>query len=566
MNHELQYAVAEPDRRQVLRWLAGAGIGGAVFQRAVAAQLENNRQVTLEMIQQAEWIAGISFTDEERKATLQALQAQQQKLNSLRAVKVDYGMPPALVFNPTPGKLHEGEVRRGTIHVPERDIRRPQSDDDLAFLPVTSLARLIRSKQISSVELTRCYLERLHQLDKVLLCVVTFTDDLAISQAKRADEELAAGRVRGPLHGIPWGAKDLIAVPGYKTTWGATPFQDQMLDVTATVASRLEEAGAVLVAKLSLGALAWGDGWFRGMTRNPWHPETGSSGSSAGSAAAIAAGLVGFALGSETLGSIISPCRVCGCAGLRPTFGRVSRYGCMSLAWSMDKIGPICRSVEDCALVFDAIHGADGLDPTAVDRPFAWPPRDPKSLRVGFVSRKEKPDDEREELKVLRELGVTLVPIQLPDDIPASALTIILDAEATAVFDELVRTGRLEGTGLWPNSFRRGEFLTAVEYLRANRVRRQLMQKMDEMMKHVDVYVGGNDLTITNFTGHPTVVLPVGVETKEDRSVPQTITFTGQLYGESDLLALAIAYEQALGWQARPDLAKLRKLAESPPM
>ena len=259
---------------------------------------------------------------------------------------------------------------------------------------MTSLAQLLRTRQVSSVELTKLYLERLHLFDKALNCVVTFTDDLALRQAQRADDEIAAGKYRGPLHGVPWGAKDLIAVPGYKTTWGATPFENQVLDVTATVAERLEAAGAVLLAKMSLGALAWGDGWFRGMTRNPWNPDAGSSGSSAGSASATAAGLLPFALGSETLGSIISPCRVCGCTGLRPTFGRISRFGCMALAWSMDKIGPISRSVEDCALVFDAIHGADGRDPSAVDRPFAWPSsRDVKSLRVGYFERKNSGTD-----------------------------------------------------------------------------------------------------------------------------------------------------------------------------
>jgi Asp-tRNA(Asn)/Glu-tRNA(Gln) amidotransferase A subunit family amidase len=343
------------------------------------------------------------------------------------------------------------------------------------------------------------------------------------------------------------------------------------LDTTATVAERLESAGAVLLAKLSLGALAWGDGWFRGMTRNPWNPDVGSSGSSAGSAAATAAGLAGFTIGSETLGSIISPCRVCGCTGLRPTFGRVSRFGCMTLAWSMDKLGPICRSVEDCVLVFDAIHGADKRDASAVDRPFAWPAsRDIKTLRVGYFERKgsgnsEKVEtrDERPELKVLKELGVTLVPIQLPDKLPASALTVILDVESTAVFDELVRGNKLDGTGLWPNSFRRGQLIPAVEYVRANRIRTQLMQQMAEVMKQVDCYVGGNDLVITNLTGHPTVVLPDGLESKDGRELPRTITFTGQLYGEADLLLLARAYEQAIHFAGRPDMVALKQLAEA---
>ena len=246
---------------------------------------------------------------------------------------------------------------------------------------------------------------------------MTLTEEVALKQAAKADHEIASGRYRGPLHGIPWGAKDLIAYPGYPTTWGATPFKNRVIDVTASVAARLEEAGAVLLAKLTLGALAMGDQWFGGRTRSPWNPRVGSSGSSAGSASAAAAGLVGFAIGSETLGSIVSPCRACGASGLRPTFGRVSRHGCMTLSWSMDKLGPITRSVEDCALVFDAIHGADGLDWAAVDQPFDWPPKvDFSSLKVGYIEERNRPADEREELKVLRKLGFELVPMTLPEE------------------------------------------------------------------------------------------------------------------------------------------------------
>ena len=560
------------DRRQFLQVLGAAGVGSAVFQRALAAQVAANREVTLEMIQQAEWIAGVEYDDEERKGALSEMQAQLQKLDMLRAARVDYATPPAITFNPTPGELHQGEVKNGTARVIQPvEVHRPESVEELAFLPVTALSQLLRTRQLSSTELTKLYLERLHQFDKVLQCVVTFTDELALRQAQRADEELAAGKWRGPLHGIPWGAKDLIAVPGYKTTWGALPFENQQLDVMATVAERLEAAGAVLLAKLSLGALAWGDGWFRGKTRNPWNPESGSSGSSAGSASATAAGLVGFAIGSETLGSIISPCRICGCTGLRPTFGRISRFGCMALSWSMDKLGPICRSVEDCALVFDAIYGADGRDFSAVNRPFTWPPsRKVAALRVGYFEPKPTKDgkeevksEDRPEIKILRDLGVTLVPIKLPEGLPIGALTVILDAESTAAFDELVRNDRLEGTGLWPNSFRRGEFIPAVEYLRANRHRTTLMQQMAELMKQVDCYVGGNDLTITNLTGHPTVIVPNGTAMKDGLELPTTITFTGQLYGEADLLLLAHVYQQAVGFAGRPNMEALRERAKA---
>jgi Asp-tRNA(Asn)/Glu-tRNA(Gln) amidotransferase A subunit family amidase len=370
---------------------------------------------------------------------------------------------------------------------------------------------------------------------------------LALAQAEKADREIAAGRYRGPLHGVPWGAKDLIAYPGFKTTWGAGVFQGQVLNEKATVARRLEEAGAVLVAKLTLGALAWGDEWFGGMTRNPWNPKEGSSGSSAGSASAAVAGLVGFAIGSETLGSIVSPCRRCGASGLRPTFGRVSRHGCMSLGWSMDKLGPICRSIEDCALVFGAIHGADGLDPTAVDRPFSWPAqRDLRTYSVGYIEG-GPPVNERRELVVLKDLGVKLVPIKLPSKYPVGALTVILNTEAAAVFDDLTRRGISEGIGKWGSSFRQGEFVPAVEYLRANRVRTLLMREMQELMEGLDAYVGGDDLTITNLTGHPTAVLPDGMRKQNGVETPGSITFTGKLFGETELLALAHTYQEATG-------------------
>jgi Asp-tRNA(Asn)/Glu-tRNA(Gln) amidotransferase A subunit family amidase len=402
---------------------------------------------------------------------------------------------------------------------------------------------------VSSSELTQLSLARLKRFDPLLKCVVTLTEDLALKQAARADQELAAGKSRGPLHGIPWGAKDLIAYPGYPTNWGATPFKGRVLNVMASVAARLEEAGAVLVAKLSLGALAMGDLWFGGRTRSPWDPRSGSSGSSAGSASAAAAGLVGFAIGSETLGSIVSPCRACGATGLRPTFGRVSRHGCMSLAWSMDKIGPIARSVEDCALVFDAIHGHDGLDPSAVDQPFAWPPHlSLGELKIGYVEEPRRPTETREELKVLRELGFNLVPIELPTGLPLRAITLMLGTEAAAVFDELTRKHVTEGLNSWPETFRQGQFVPAVEYLRAARVRTLLMRSMAKLMKTVDLYVGsGQDLVITNLAGHPSVVFPGGFADHDGRPAPGSITLTGRLYDESTLLAVAHAYQRATG-------------------
>jgi Asp-tRNA(Asn)/Glu-tRNA(Gln) amidotransferase A subunit family amidase len=548
-----------PARRQVLRLLAGLGVGSAVFRRALAAEVQKAAAVTPDMIRQAEWIAGLTLSDDERKALVAGMTRALSNFRALRAVPLPNDVPLALAFQPAPWLAPAGETSRGVVEPSSQAApQRPAASDDLAFLPVGTLANLVRTRQVSSVELTKLYLDRLRKYDPVLHCVVTLTEDLALKQAEKADQEIAAGRYRGPLHGIPWGAKDLIAYPGYKTTWGAAPFKGQTLDVKATVARRLEDAGAVLVAKLSLGALAMGDRWFGGMTRSPWDPKQGSSGSSAGSACAAAAGLVGFALGSETLGSIVSPCRQCGATGLRPTFGRVSRYGCMTLAWSMDKIGPITRCVEDCALVFGAVHGFDGLDPSAVDRPFAWPPRrDLRALRVGYVEG-SRPAKDRDELRVLRDLGVRLVPIKLPDKYPVSALLIILGTEAAAAFDDLTRRGVTEGLNSWPQTFRQGQFVPAVEYLRANRIRSLLMQEMEAVTSQIDAYVGGNDLLITNLTGHPTVVMPDGFHKGKDAETPTAITFTGRLYGEAELLAVAHAYQQATGFHLRhPPMDKL---------
>jgi Asp-tRNA(Asn)/Glu-tRNA(Gln) amidotransferase A subunit family amidase len=548
-----------PTRRRLLQALAGLGIGSAVFQRALAADTDKAAAVTPDMVHQAEWIAGLTLTDEDRKAVASALNQTLHSFEMMRRVKIPHEVPPALSFHPAPWLPPSSEpVRRGVEASVQAAPKKPDTPDHLAFLPVTALAALVRTRQVSSVELTKLYLERLRKYDPVLHCVVTYTDDLALKQAEHADREIAAGRYRGPLHGIPWGAKDLIAYPGYKTTWGAAPFKDQVIDTKATVARRLEEAGAVLVAKLTLGALAMGDHWFGGMTRNPWDPKRGSSGSSAGPGAATAAGLVGFAIGSETLGSIVSPSSVCGVTGLRPTFGRVSRHGCMTLSWSMDKLGPMCRSVEDCALVLGAIHGFDGFDFSAVDRPFTWPPRrDLRTLKVGYIA-EQGSVNARAELRLLRDLGVRLVPIKLPSKHPLGALTLILDTEAATVFDELTRKGVTEGLNSWPRTFRKGQFVPAVEYLRANRIRTLVMREMEEVMSQVDLYVGGNDLLLTNLTGHPTVVLPNGFRKSGEVELPTSITFTGRLYGETELLAVAHAYQQATGHHLkRPPMDKL---------
>jgi len=552
-------------RRDTLKTLAALGIGSAAFQRALAAQVESSGKVSPEMIRQAEWVAGLELSDEERETTARSVEKSLASFQSLRKVEVGYEVPPALSFVPAPGlRPSQGVVRRNQASPTEsRAPKRPDTDEALAFLPVSELSALVRAGLVSSTELTKLYLGRLKRFDPLLKCVVTLTEPLALEQAARADAELAAGLYRGPLHGIPWGAKDLIAYPGYPTTWGATPFKDRVINEKATVAARLEEAGAVLVAKLTLGALAQGDRWFGGMTRSPWDPRRGSSGSSAGSASAVAAGLVGFAIGSETLGSIVSPCKACGASGLRPTFGRVSRHGCMSLSWSMDKLGPIARSMEDCALVLDAIHGFDGLDPSAVDHPFDWPPRRSlHGLKVGYFEKIGQAQDARTDLRILRELGATLIAIELPDEYPTSAVALMLRTEAAAAFDDLTRRHVTEGLNSWPAAFLQGQFTPAVEYLRAARVRSLLMTSMARLMESVDLYVdSGNDLEITNLTGHPTVVLPNGFELLDGRDVPASITFTGRLYDESTLLAVAHAYQQATGHHLkRPPLE--RYLAE----
>lgn len=547
-------------RRHVLAALAGVGVGTIAFQRALAAQAEQAGKVTPELIEQAEWIAGIKLSEEDRKSVAAAVERDQRKFEALRKVDLKNSVPPALSFFAAPPQEATARIDRQEIQpLPSKEaVERPTADEDLAFLPVTKLAALLKAKKVSSTELTKLYLARLKKYDPLLKCVVTLTEELALQQAQRADEEIAAGKYQGPLHGIPWGAKDIIAVPGYKTTWGAGHYQDQSLEVEATVARRLREAGAVLVAKLSVGSLALGDEWFGGLTRNPWNPVEGSSGSSAGSTSAVVAGLVGFALGSETLGSIVSPCRRCSASGLRPTFGRVSRFGCMTLCWSMDKIGPLARSVEDCALVLGAIHGSDPNDITAVNRHFAWPPQvEIASLKVGYFEG-DRPPAEKRAIEVLKKLGVALVPIMLPQKYPVGPLTLILNTEAAAAFDDLTRAGVRDGIGKWGTTFRQGQFVPAVEYLRACRIRTLVMQEMAEVMAGIDAYVGGDDLVLTNFTGHPTVIVPDGERPESTSGQPGTITFTGTLFGESKLLALAHAYQQASGAHLKhPPLEKL---------
>ena len=555
-----------PSRRELLAAAAALGFGNATFQRAVAAEAVNAANpldpvaVTAEMVKNAEWVSGVELTDDQRKQVAAAMTRALLDFAALHKIDVPNSLPPAIHFIPDlvtgqqAPRPFQGPPTIRTYGPPEVEEKRPAKDEDLAFLPLATLSKLVRDKRVSSVELTKLYLARLKQYDPALKCVVTTTDELALKQAEAADREIATGKYRGPLHGIPWVAKDLIAYPGYRTTWGAGHYKEQVIEEKAAVAARLDAAGAVLTAKVTLGTLALGDVWFGGTTRNPWNVKQGSSGSSAGSASSVSAGLTAFGIGTETQGSILSPCTRCGVTGLRPTFGRVSRAGCMTLAWSMDKLGPIARSVEDCALVFNAIHGADVNDPASVTRPFAWPyTADIKKLRVGYVGANE----DREDLKVLKELGVTLVPIALPQKLVLPALQLILTVESAAAFDDVALKNLDEGLGFWPPTFRRGRFIPAVEYLRAQRVRTLLMREMAKVMETVDLYVGGNDLVMCNMTGHPTVVLPNGLA---KGNVPTAITFTGRLWGESELLAVAKAYQEATGHHLKhPDMSKVTR-------
>jgi Asp-tRNA(Asn)/Glu-tRNA(Gln) amidotransferase A subunit family amidase len=559
------------DRRRFLAFVSAFGASSAWL----GAQEEKTPSALATALAEAEKLSGLELTPAEREMMVQGLEDLRAGYQRIREVAIPNSVPPALSFAVEPGAPSQpaaaSPVRLSSP--PAVAMGLPANLEDLAFAPLAQLSRLLRARQLRSLDLTKMYLARLKKLDPALHCVVHFTEERALAAALRADQEIAAGTYRGPLHGIPWGAKDLLAAKGTPTTWGSVPYKEQEIGEDSTAVDRMEKAGAVLVAKLSLGELAMGDVWFGGMTRNPWNLEQGSSGSSAGSAAASVAGLVGFALGTETLGSIVSPCTRTGATGLRPTFGRVSRHGAMALSWSMDKIGPIGRNVEDCALVFHALHGADGLDPTAVDRPFAWDPdRDPRTLRVGYCKSifEAKPAEGREEwhafdlavLDVLRAQGIRLVPIELPQ-LPVQPLRVILSAEASAAFDELTRSAKddtlvRQTPDAWPNRFRLGQTIPAVAYIQANRIRTLLMREMAKLTADLDAYVcpsyGGDNLLLTNLTGHPAVVVPNGF--RKD-GTPTSITFTGKLFGEAEALTLAKAYQGATDFHLRRPQVKV---------
>ncbi len=538
-----------------------------------AQETKPENPLTEAQIQAAASLIGLSFTAQEIELMRDDLFEQQQTYAQMRKIPLGNEVPPALYFDPfaqaTMPVLAETKPR----FAEPGPVSLPVDEEDLAFMTVGQLSALIHARKLTSVALTKLYLERLKTYGPKLECVISLLEERALAQAAERDAELAAGHWRGPLHGIPFGAKDLFAVRGTRTTWGATPYKDQIIDDTATVVARCEAAGAVLVAKLTLGALAWGEVWYGGMTRNPWNLEQGSSGSSAGSAAATAAGLVAFSLGTETYGSIVSPSTRCGVTGLRPSFGRVSRAGAMALTWSMDKVGPICRSVDDCALVFDVIRGRDGRDATVRDAPFPYDATKPlNGLRVGYLAAafEEEHDGKAADqavLERLRSLGLELAPIALPE-LPVDGMNLIISVEGAAAFDELTRSNRDDQLVrqiryAWPNFFRKARLVPAVEYLQANRLRSQLMAAMERTFSAFDVIVtpsfGGNSLLATNLTGHPCVVLPDGFAAANE---PASICFLGRLFGEADLLRVALAYQNATDHhRQRPQAYKQEKAA-----
>jgi Asp-tRNA(Asn)/Glu-tRNA(Gln) amidotransferase A subunit family amidase len=606
------------DRRNFMKTCSGMGLAGTLLPGVLwaQAQAEGAKKITKEMIDSAAAVADIPISDEYKEMMLENLNDQAKGYEEIYKLRIPNSVDPALVFDPVlPGMKLETERRPLRISkAPSTGASgAPKNLEDLSFASVRELAELVRTKKVSSVALTEMYLGRLKKYDSTLKFVVTLTEERALAQAKKADEEIAAGKYRGPLHGLPWGAKDLLAVKGYPTTWGAGGFENQIIEEDATVVKRLDKAGAVLVAKLTLGALAQGDVWFGGVTRNPWNTNQGSSGSSAGPASATAAGCVAFSVGSETLGSISSPSTRCGCTGLRPSFGLVPRTGAMALSWSMDKLGPICRAVEDCALVLNAIYGRDGKDRTVQPAAFNWDANlDWRKLRVGYLKAdfERKPDDQqaaaKEEppatpeeqkkrddqkkrreaararaeydrkyndaaLAKLREMGVNLVAVEMPK-LPYEAMIVMLTAEAAAAFDDLTRSGKdklltAQKDFDWPNTFRSARFIPAVEYIQAARARRMAMRDVAKVFEGFDVIVAptqGEQLVITNLTGHPSVILPNGLRGSDapkpasddpgdfrnagGPGTPASLTFLGNLYGEAKLLAFARAYQEATGF------------------
>jgi Asp-tRNA(Asn)/Glu-tRNA(Gln) amidotransferase A subunit family amidase len=531
-----------------------------IFSIAVSAQ----DTLSKKDIPAAARLLDLSFTQKEMDTMYEGVKENLEGYRMMHKQTLNNNVPMSLWQSPVLPGMHFNEKQEKINWNISSNLQMPQNINELAFYNILQLASLIKNKKISSVALTQFFIDRLKKYGDTLQCVITLTEEIAMQQAKQADYEIAQGKYRGPLHGIPYGLKDLFAVKGTKTTWGAAPYKNQVIDEDAFVYQQLKAAGAVLVAKFTLGALAMGDYWYGGRTKNPWNTKTGSSGSSAGSTSATVAGLVPFAIGTETWGSIVSPSATCGATGLRPTFGSISRSGAMTLSWSLDKVGSICRSAEDAAVVFNYIHGTDGYDMSAVNKPFNYKPKaDIKKMKIGYAKNyfDKITDTSRNEWKVLaayKSLGVELIPVNFPDSgvYNFNIMDIVISAECAAAFDEFTRNNiddemTQQGKGDWPNSFRVSRLMSAVEYINANRHRFLLMQKVNEVMKNVDVLIcptrgSGNQGAITNLTGHPVVCMPTGFDKRFN--LPTSITLIGNLYDEASILAAAKAYQDATPW------------------
>jgi Asp-tRNA(Asn)/Glu-tRNA(Gln) amidotransferase A subunit family amidase len=546
-------------------------LAGLIFATSVSAQTPPTPAKTADMAAAAR-VFDLQFSQQELDSMYDGVQENLANYRLMHKQKLANSVPMSLWQSPLlPGMtLNQGKDK---IRWKLPATKLPENRNELAFMSIAELAYLVKNKKISSVDLTSFFINRIKKYGDTLQCVISITEELAMAQAKKADKEIAAGNYRGPLHGIPYGLKDLFAVRGTKTTWGAAPYKEQVIDEDAYVYQRLQEAGAVLVAKFTLGALAMGDYWYGGRTRNPWNTATGSSGSSAGSASATAAGLIPFAIGTETWGSIISPASTCGLSGLRPTFGSISRSGGMTLSWSLDKIGPICRSASDAAIVFAFIHGTDGADASAVNARFDYQQSaDARQLRIGYAKNyfDRIKDTSRSEWKVLRsfqDAGYTLIPVDFPDSAayPFNIMDVVISAEAAAAFDEFTRNNvddemTRQGKYDWPNSFRVSRLMTAVEYINANRHRYLLMKNVNDIMNTIDVLIcptrgSGNQSAITNLTGHPAICVPTGFDNRQ--RLPTSITFLGRLYEEGKLLTVAETYQQLTDWhQQHPEWLK----------
>ncbi len=580
-------------RRNFLAQCSALGVGGTLLPGLLWAEMQqtSSQAITLAMLKSATAMAGLSFSEDDEKTMLNAVNQSLTRMTTLRMIKIPNDVSPPFHFSALVPGMTINRTRQ-PFRMSTPPVKRPANLEEVAFWPVVQLAQLVKTRQVTSRELTQMYLDRLHKYNPLLNCAVTICDELAMNQASRADTELAAGKYRGPLHGIPWGAKDIIAVKGYKTTWGSGAYQDQNIDQDASIVEMLREAGAVLVAKLATGEIAQGDRWFGGQTKSPWDPSQGSGGSSAGPGCATAAGLVGFSIGTETSGSILGPSARCGVTGLRPTLGRISREGVMALSWTQDRLGPMCRYAEDCAIVMSVIARPDSRDLSVADLPFNWNAQlDIRKLRIGYLKTAfaENTDPvgrqhQQATLDALTALGVKLLPVEVPDfttDVSA------INVESATFFDEMMREGRdkkLTNLGR-ANGWKGARTLPAVDYLQSQRIRMMMMMKLAEATAHVDVYLGpgngggagggggrggrggggGGEPTepgttparqpagqrhssMANLATYPAVAVPNGFNTSGN---PTSITFFARPFGETELLAVVKAYQDATGFHLK---------------